>query len=173
MYGPDSQMLDICWTAETRFSAQNKGRILSLIFCTPLCMQQMIFSIRSLHDDLNGGSLDSLCLDNSGFVEDCIIYLKERLMNDSLLIIMIYVLIMSRTSYISIINVIIMVLSTSSYNSGKINFLKSSVNEHASMKIKYKVFRINENWPNNLLFIKSHSFRLTVTCHHMYYKSLF
>ena len=65
-----------------------------------LFMQQMIFSIRSLHDDLNGGSLDSLCLDNSGFVEDCIIYLKERLMNDSLLIIMIYVLIMSRTSYI-------------------------------------------------------------------------
>ena len=55
-----------------------------------LFMQQMIFSIRSLHDDLNGGSLDSLCLDNSGFVEDCIIYLKERLMNDSLLIIMIY-----------------------------------------------------------------------------------
>ena len=137
MYGPDSQMLDICWTAETRFSAQNKGRILSLIFYTPLCMQQMIFSIRSLHDDLNGGSLDSLCLDNSGFVEDCIIYLKERLMNDSLLIIMIYVLIMSRTSYISIINVIIMVLSTSSCNSGKINFLKCSVNEHASMKIKY------------------------------------
>ena len=37
MYGPDSQMLDICWTAETRFSAQNKGRILSLIFYTPLC----------------------------------------------------------------------------------------------------------------------------------------
>ena len=107
-------------------------------------LQQMIFSIRSLHDDLNGGSLDSLCLDNSGFVEDCIISLKERLMNDSLLIIMIYVLIMSRTSYISIINVIIMVLSTSSYNSGKINFLKCSVNEHASMKIKYKVFRINE-----------------------------
>ena len=102
-----------------------------------LFMQQMIFSIRSLHDDLNGGSLDSLCLDNSGFVEDCIIYLKERLMNDSLLIIMIYVLIMSRTSYISIINVIIMVLSTSSCNSGKINFLKCSVNEHASMKIKY------------------------------------
>ena len=140
MYGPDSQMLDICWTAETRFSAQNKGRILSLIFYTPLCMQQMIFSIRSLHDDLNGGSLDSLCLDNSGFVEDCIIYLKERLMNGSLLIIMIYVLTYyEQTSYISIINVIIMVLSTSSYNSGKINFLKCSVNENALMKIKYKV----------------------------------